>query len=860
MEAGVRAVTDQAGLYRTSPLPPGTYTVRLQLLGYAQVEQTVTVESRQSSTLDFAVAPRAIQVEGIVIETAATGASGSIDALLASQRAAAEVSDGISAEQIARSPDSNAGDAIARVTGVSVVDNRYVVVRGLSERYSNTTLNGAALASPEPTKRVVPLDVFPAALLESVVTSKTATPDKPGDFAGGSVNITTKEFPNDRVLQFKTSAGYNSLNTFAELPLPRFEGRDHFALDGQGRFTGEPSETVRFAQAQRSSWTPPIQRHIPEYGFGLTVGDQVGEFERALGYVLSFDYDQGAGYDPGRLFAFFDKADATDPLIEAISENSTRNARWGVVGNLSLRLGAANTVGIKNLTTREAEETFNLRLGSDPEVQGSGFTDQIRSTQIKYVTRTLSQTQLFGRHYLQGLADSNLEWQIGATYAGRDEPENRTINQLFNIDRNAWQINRSEPNNYWFRFLDEWAYSTSLDWETPWRVSDGVSGLVKIGGAARVRRRDFAASRYDLNINTNFVEGDLFRAGLETLTAPENIGRNLQWRVSAVGGLPYEADEDVYAGYGLVDLSLGRLRLLGGARYEQWVLDVFNLPDFSTGRDESLLLLSGNATWRLSDQINLRAAAYETVARPDPREISQSEYEEISQECTTRGNPGLQSTPILNGDVRFEWFPSAGDMVSLSGFYKSFDRPVIIVVNVVSITCQLQPANAVSAVSYGGEFELRKNLFAGFSILGNFTYTQGETTPGEIFGEEKLPLQDQSDYLANVSLSWTSPGSGVTWSVLYNYFSDRVRRFGSLQQIPGTTTFTRTPDMVEIGRGTLDAKAAADLGRYQLTLSMNNLTNERVTMIQSNVANAERPVGITNLGRRISLGLTVNVW
>src|SRR5918996_206735 len=209
------AATDLDGRYRSDPLAPGTYAVQAAIIGYQPVRiDTVVVRAGEVARADFVLAAAALQIAGVEVQAEAVPRASSAAGLLAIQQAAPTVSDGISAEAMARTPDADAADAIARVTGISVVDNKFVVVRGLPERYSNTLLNGTELVSPEPLRRVVPLDIFPANLLETIVTTKAAAPDRPGDFAGGSVEIRTKDIPDEFVAQASLSQGYNSLATF----------------------------------------------------------------------------------------------------------------------------------------------------------------------------------------------------------------------------------------------------------------------------------------------------------------------------------------------------------------------------------------------------------------------------------------------------------------------------------------------------------------------------------------------------------------------------------------------------------------------------------------------------------------------
>jgi hypothetical protein len=872
VEADRIVVTDPNGRYRSAALPPGQHTVRAVALGYAVVERTVTVSADGTVTLDFALQPQAIDIGGITVEVTATTQTATVDALLAAQRVAPSVSDGISAEQISRSPSSDAGDAIARATGVSVVDGRFVVVRGLAERYSNTLLNGAELASPEPTRRIVPMDVFPASLLESVVTTKTATPDRPGDFAGGSVDIKTKEFPEESVFEIEVSQGFDDLTTFRKVPMMGLQGRDYLGFDGQGRAPATAvSNDQAFAKGLRSEWSPPMSRALPNLGLGLTLGGQVGEFERALGYVVSVDYGKGASYDPNRFFAFIDDVVRGDLLLEGLSRESTTTVDWGAVGNFALRLGSSHTLSLKNLVTREAEERFLTRIGFDPEVQaGTEYGDQVRTFQSRYLTRTLAQSQLGGRHFLGGLLGSTVEWSGSFTYAGRDEPENRSINQIINTDLGRWEVNGTEANPYWFRFLDEVSYNGKIDWLTPLGIRNAGDLQVKVGAAARVRRREFDSRLYSLTPPANIPDGsDVLALPPDLLVTPENLGRNIRWEEQGIAGLPYDASDDVYAGYAMLDVTpFDRLRLVSGVRAEQWKLFVQVPNVLDAARNNLDWLWSVNATVRVAADHNVRLAAFRSVSRPDPREVSITKYSEVTNECAAVGNPQLQRAVIDNADVRWEWFPNPGEIISLSGFWKRFRDPFIQVVAVSSLSCLLFPENAESAENYGAEVDLRKSLgFLGealepLSVSINVTYTDGAITPKPEngIGDEDLPLIDQSRWLGNASLAWLSRDGDLELSVLGQFVGDRVRRYGDRTYDQATNTFYRTPDAYELGRLTFDAKIAKTVGDLTLSLSGRNLTAEPFESVQQTEQVGALTTAFQSGVRSFSLTLGYRIW
>jgi hypothetical protein len=867
----VRAVSDLEGRYRTPPIPAGLQTLQVSMLGFATLRiDSVQVPANEVVNVPVALQPSAIQLEGVTVSVTGQRAS-SAAGLLAVQKNAAAVTDGISAEQMSRSPDSDAADAMIRMSGVSVVDGKFVIVRGLAERYSNTLLNGVEIASPEPARRIVPLDIFPSGLLESIVTSKTATPDMPGDFAGGSVNIKTKDFPERRIFELKVSQGYNSLTTFKSLPVFTRSGlRDYTGFDGGNRYLNPVDwagiDPNRFAESIRPAWRPGLSQVYPDMGMAVHLGDQLGEFERALGFVLSFDYGYKTSYQADDYFALVEPTTGL-PTVEALTVEGTTVAEWGGVANATLRLGPSHTLGIKNLLTQESEEYVMSQRAFDPEVQ-DGFGNVLQRHQVRYIERSFLQSQLVGQHRFSWPFESRLDWTLTGSRAIRDEPENRTLVYAFDrVNGLGYRLTNSENNNFWFRFHEDRILGGDVNLTLPIGSLFGDTDIVfKTGVSARIKERDFDAHLFNLVPGSSPPDGlDVLTLPPELVMAPENVGRNVRLDRLGTGAFPYTSDDQVTAAFAMLDLPLPLgIRLVGGARVEQWNLDVKpSNPNLGhifppTSRNVRDLLWSANLALPLSDRMNLRAAGYRTISRPDPREIARGTFGAVAGKCSTASNADLNRATIINGDVRWEWYPGPGEIISISGFYKYFVDPFIEVVAIQSLECVITPYNARNASNVGGEVELRKGLgFIGsalenFAVGGNFTYVDGsaDLIAANGIAQLDLPLQDQSRYLVNGSLYYTNPDRGLSASLLVNYFDDRVTLYGVF--IPGVG---KTPDIIEKGRATLDFKLTKQFSRFTASLSGRNLTNQIVQETQLTTAGPAVLSGLSRPGVSLSLSL-----
>lgn len=855
------AQADLDGRYRLSGIALGIHQVRARRIGYqSALVDSVRVTTGAAVILNFTLATAVRQLEGMTVKVAADKASEA--SLLAMQKAAPAVSDGISSQGMARAPTANAADAITRVTGVSVVEKKFAVVRGLPERYNNTLLNGVDLPSPEPLRKIVPLDVFPSSLLESIVATKTATPDKPGDFAGGSVEIRTKDFPENRVAQFSVSQDWNSLSSFRNIPYEPMRGVQWLGFSGSSRKLppipqngAKGEEMERFAESLRDVWAPASRTNLPGLGLGAGLGDRFGDF----GYALSLTYSARNDRQPGRLYQFV--ADSKQGTAERgfISKETQSVVDWGASANLNWLLGSGSKIGLKNLYTRNAEESI---AENDAFETYRSPPERLRTYQVKFVERQLIQSQLTGDHVLGFLNNMRLEWKATYSTAQRDEPDNRTATYSENPRTGIFALQPSRQTLAWFRFLTDQVVAGNLDLTQPIGIWGGREMLFKTGGLYRAKDRSFNAEVFTFTPSFTPPSGvEVFSLPPEQAFAPEHLGTisdgDIGFARRDALALPYKSYDDLGAGYAMLDLPLlSWLRMVGGARAERWMLDVrpnsgVAAYDSATTRRELDILGSLNLTASLTDRMSVRLAGYQTVARPDPRELTNDYYVAVTGECGNQGSSDLRHTRIDNADVRWELYPGGNELVAISGFYKQFKRPVVEVVSLPqSTTCIAYYKNAESATNYGGELELRKSL--GFlplippQISGNvnLTIVHTETDLGKDLFNVHAKFMGQSPYVVNGGLSYDSRGGALTVSVFANAFGDRIVRYGAtlvniVTDPDGTRheDVTQIPHVYERGRMSLDAKIQTQVWRgTSVALSARNLANQAQRFYQSSEA------------------------
>lgn len=876
------ALTDLQGRYRIRDMPPGEHVLVIRSLGFAARTVTgVTVRPDETTELDVTLETAAVDIGGLTVT--AEQARGSAARMLDRQRNASAVTDAIGSEQISRSGASDAAGAARHLAGVTVSEGKYVFVRGLGERYSQTSLNGSPLASPEPEKGVIPLDLFPAGFLESVTTQKTYTPDLPGEFSGGQVDLEVREFPSELTFEAEVGMAVNTRSQFSGgfLSYPGgdldFLGVDDGArsLPGvvESELGGDPlprdPEVVErvgesFLQGSLDDFRPSeggTPANVPDFGF--SVGNRTELFGLDVGYFLAGGYSNRYRLRNDEVEREWE-ADAFDPDlagqrrvepdVDYAFVRSSNEVEWGGVGNVTFLLSPDHEVSLRGLFNRNAEDEARRFAGPNREDFGAVLTDE----RHRFVSRSLGFGQLAGEHRLGTLADSRLDWQVALSRAGRDEPGLKEA-----IFERSFTAGPDEPftlsdvsgqsGRYLFTELVDDDLSGKLDWTVPFPFAGGRDAELKVGGAFRAKGRDFDGRRFRWRFQSGVI------TDLDAVLTPENVvGRvdgpnELAIDEVTEPGDDYDVDEDVRAGYAMVTLPLGPVEVVGGARLESYDL---TLQTGSAGGAEGEIsstdvLPAVNATLALTDAMKLRGAYSETLDRPEFRELTPFQFTEAASLRTLRGNPDLEIAELRNYDLRWEWFPSSGEMLSVSGFYKDLARPIEQVF-LASAGLLYSFQNAEDGELYGAEVGFRKRLgflggpLSGFSLSGNAAIIESRVTVSSegAFDPTRLEreLQGQSDFTIDANLAYESDGSATEVGLFFHVFGDRLT----------TASGASIPDVIEQSRPELDLTLRQRLTpTIALKLEAENLLDAAHEWTQSEN-------GITRVQRRFHEGRTLS--
>jgi outer membrane receptor protein involved in Fe transport len=867
----LKTVTGLDGSYQLK-LPPGTYSVQVTSPNHlATALEGIVVEAGGvvdgSTVMALAGEVTTVDVVERVDAIAATA-----ETMVAERKLAAVVSDGISGEEIRSSTADDAAGALEKVTGVSVVEGGYVYVRGLGERYSTTMLNNAMLPTTEPDRRVVPLDLFPANLIDSVKVLKTYTPDLPGEFSGGLVQLQTVEFPTVATFNAGMSFGFNDRTTFGTFDTYRGGGRDFFGFDDgtrdlpssipsddrlfPGRYT--PQELQQFGRDFPVNWEPePVESIRPSMSYNMSGGGTFGK----LGVVGAITFtNKPQRYSELQRFLVNTGGGQAGILTDYPDFLADQESvRMGGVFNIAYSVTPAHKFVFRNTMTRETDKESRTFRGLNGRIDS-----MIQNERMRWVERGLFSTGVEGQHSIQRLGNSLFRWQFTYSTSNRDEPDLREIVRSYNADGSTPFLALPQSATRFFNALEDRIYEPLLEWSKP-LYGGGVSAVIKLGFRGTFRDRDFAARRFRY-VPLRLSEIDL-NAPNNELLGPENITPTLfQIRENTRGTDQYTADMNVYAGFGMVDVALGpRWRVIAGVRIEDADIRVETVDPLIPGAVPSIARLTNrdplpgvNVIYSITPQQNLRFAYGRTLSRPDFRELSPFDFVNVLGGFSFAGNPNLVRAKIDNFDARWEWFFGGNQLFALSYFYKDFTDPIEVTIQPTTGDLRQTYINAQGARNQGVEIEFRRRLdflhprLSQFSLQTNFTIVDSNVEIGE---EQRLlltslerPLTGQSRYIYNIIAEWVRPQWRSNARFYANHVARRITDVGAVG----------LPDIYQEASTFLDFVYQFNLkedGKWSIRFTAENLLDNHYHWTQADILQRSY-----RLGRTYSVGTSFSFF
>ena len=838
--------TDIDGRYTIRNVEPGTYTIVVSYLSFAtQTITNVVVDQGQTLTLDILLQEETEFLDEIVV-TADVVKSGEAG-LLSIQRKSVPVQDGISFEEISRGSDGNVGAAMKKVAGVSVVGGKDIYVRGLGNRYSNVQLNGSPIPSTNPNKKEAPLDILSAGIIDNIVVQKTYTPDQSGEFSGGSVQIITKEFPNEKKIGFSYSTSVNGHYSMQNYLGYNGGGRDFLGYDDGFRNLpsdikdGEISDTreaTRVVEQLNNSWSSKNITSLPSQKMGFTYANQFDNATIPVGIVsnVSYKYETSSRFDEDLRYIVNYKEDTGEASLGSEYKRNTgiESTNLSTMLNIFAKPNSTTKVGIKNLYSNSSSNKFS-------EIVGSYFNfDAINSqTVLEFDRRAIFSSSLNAEKYFENFYQSKLDVVVSYSKAVRDLPDRRTTQYAENEIGIYEIVFPNRGNTHFFSFQNDNNYSGKLDYSF-----GGLNDVkIKTGGVFLIKDRDFKSYKLVYEKRSEFSNSDLSASPENILTAENIRNESVGLYESSSSRDSYRGYQQLFAGYISMNWNLADKWIFeGGLRAEnsaQFIDDevLINELDY---------LPALNITYRPTEKINLRSAISITLARPEFRELSNFSFQDYIGGRTVYGNPDLKRTRIYNYDLRFELFPETGELLAVSAFYKYFENPIEIFYRITQNN-EVKFDNVNSASLFGLELEARRNISERLRLNTNFSYilSQVNYADGQAIGRqanEERTMFGQSPFTVNVNAFYTFPEIKSDLTISFNTFGKRISTVGNNEQ---------PDDEFEQPFNKLDITFVKRLNNTSLTASIENLLGDDVVYKQGDV--------ITNryeIGTSFSLGIS----
>lgn len=810
-------------------LPVGEYSISVLHSDFStQIKDKVQVLADSSTTQGFFLTPKGLELpEHIVLEP---HIAGSLASVIEEQRTTSAVSNILGAEQITRSGDTDAASALRRATGLSLVGGKFVFIRGLGERYSSTLLNGMSVPSPDPTRRVVPLDLFPNNVLDSILIQKSYSVDRQGEFAGGTVELRTRGIPDEFFFNIGYQIGINDDTTFSDGL--RYNGGDLDFLgadDGTRELPGSLQKALAggqtitpksffnpdgfteeeingFGRDLSGVWDIEQKSIAPNHRVSLGIGDvyQAGDF--SIGYIGALRWSDAWDTQDEELNEFSVNRGRLDPRTEFMMRRTERetqaNGYLGLEGNYTDH----QKLFAKGIILRQTFDEARITEGfSDADA-----TD-IKRSRLRYIENSLIVGQWGGEHALnrighynlldgiEWLKDIKLNWIISRASAGRDSPNERDY-RFDKINGRYFFSRRADSNQSVFSELNDDDLSYRVDLTIPFEFHKNLTATLSSGFIDREVTRESAIRRFSFNPSGRESRNQdvLGRESLEDILSDDLIGRHgfvLGETTRATDN--YEASQKLFSYYGQGDITLfERVRLTGGVRVEDNNQTVSTFELFNPDKDpiessliQEDLLPSAAATLFITDKQQLRFSYSETLSRPDFRELSPAPFTDPNNDKETVGNPDLQQTEVTNFDIRWEYYFSGNENFSFGVFQKELANPIETIL-LPGPAGLLTLQNADTAEVYGFEVEALKNLdfispeLENFYIGGNYTWSESEIElkPENLQTQTTnfRPLQGHSKYIVNAQVGYDNPDNGITATLLYNTVGKRITEVGSL--------------------------------------------------------------------------------
>ena len=800
-------------------LAPGKYTITATYLSYTTLEITdVIVKKGEITELNIPMHESAQALNEVVV--VGLGRINSEVALLNSMKSSTSVVSGISAQQIAKSQDRDASEVIKRIPGISILDDKFVVARGLSQRYNNVWVNNSAIPSSEADTRAFSFDIIPSSQIENIMIVKSPQPELPADFSGGFVKVETKGIPNENAIQLSYGVGINTQTQFHDFKYNKGSGTDFLGFDnGMRSLSGsvkgllDNNDATAVTDATRNGfnndWTVKNKKPLPDQRFSFLLNRKYQTSDNGLwGLIAALNYSNTSktytDMENSRFGVYNSDRDEPVYLYKYTDNQYTSEARVGALANLIYRPNDKHKFEFRNIFNQLGRNRYTERDGYQ---YLSGLYIQ-RKAEYIYNSRMAYSGQFAGNHILSD--KDNLDWTLGFSYANKKQPDRRMINWNENgfvgdAHQGEMMIDQNDISRDYIK-LNEYTYSLGTNYSHIFSFDNGFKPILKAGAYGEYRDRKYKNRSFAYAWNPNSMPSDFpYRDVVSEILIPENFDASKLYLYEDTDNRDsYSGKNTLAAGYVAVNLPLSKWNIYAGARLEHNKMELVSY----------------------------------TSIKDNMTKTKDYTYYDFDMFSDIIGNPNLNPAYVNNFDVRYEFYPSNSEILSLALFYKDFKDPIEWTYIDAGGSYTYTFLNAKSANNYGIELDIKKNL--DFIGLKNFSLTfNGAIIKSKVkfeetsINEHNRPMQGQSPYLINTGLFYQNDQYGLTSSLLYNIIGKRIVGIGKVDTSEGSTINNDIPDMYEMPRNTFDFSVTKKFGKmFEVNAGIKDILAQKVQFKQ----------------------------
>ena len=850
----VKAITNIDGNFLIDGMKKDkTYTLYINYVGY----KTQKIDGVQAKDADQVIALQPDEQQLKEVTVTAVERRNTDAAMIQVAKNSPVIVSNVSAQEISRTQDTNAGEVIRRVPGVSLIDDKFVMVRGLSQRYNNVWVNGGAVPSSEADSRAFSFDIIPSSQIDNLTIVKSPTAEYPADYSGGFIIVNTKEIPAENSFNIAVGGNWNTSSAFQNFSYSKGSGTDflgfdnglrslnggiHAALNPQLNANGKPVgdyATSLLGNGLNNDWLVKNRKPLGDLKLAASLNQRWMLGGRTLGMLAALNYtNEYRTYEnmENNLYGIYDAAnDKPNYLRHTVDDQYNNNVRLGAMLNFTfLSKDGNHKYQLKNIFNQLATSRYTWRDGV------SAQSNLERSAEYYYRSRTTYNGQLTGKHTFTSDA---LDWSIGYAYANRHLPDRRRYLIDDALESGVYALSTGNDISREWTQLDEHILSLGVNDKHHFKFGNFEPNL-QVGAYGEYRSREYQTRNfiYNWNVSDNNMPSDFRHSDIPTLLSSEaNMGYDKLYLLEEKQMRNnYRGHNTLGAGYLALSLPFGKLGIHAGVRFEHNDMELIsNSRDYEKSESSRHyktddVFPSLNTTYKISDQHQVRLSYGRSINRPEFREVSSSVYYDFDLASNVQGNTELKNCYVENLDLRYEWYPSRGELISLAVFYKHFDSPIEWTYTVAGGTDLIYSyKNAKSANNYGVELDIRKNL--GFIGLKDFSWSfNGALIKSKVqfekgAKEEDRPMQGQSPYLINTGIFYKNAPLKMDIALLYNRIGKRIIGVGRSEGSTGDDSNSRVPHSYEMPRNTIDFSLAKKFGEHlELKLNVRDLLAEKI--------------------------------